>query len=267
MNKLNVILLVGGKNTRLKNLNKPKFSTPKALQKINSNNLILHVIKNFTNNEFNNFILPIGHYKESFENFFKNRKKINGKKCSIFFDYKKYLKSINDAQNTINILLFNSGLNSNKAKRALMVINKLKLNEFAISYGDGVGDIKINDLYKKHIKSKCIASCAAVQPHSQYGHFIFRKKTSKKNINTNDVIDFIEKPIIDDWVNIGYFFFKKKSINFFLKYYKDDLEMGIIKKIANNNKLLIHKHYGFWKSVDTQKDVKELSEILKNDKK
>ena len=66
-------------NTRLKNLNKKKFSAPKALQKINSNNLILHVIKNFTNNEFNNFILPIGHYKKSFENFFKNRKKINGK--------------------------------------------------------------------------------------------------------------------------------------------------------------------------------------------
>ena len=52
-----------------------------------------------------------------------------------------------------------------------------------------------------------------------------------------------------------------------MKYYKDDLEMGIVKKIANNNKLLIHKHNGFWKSVDTQKDVKELSEILKNDKK
>ena len=148
-----------------------------------------------------------------------------------------------------------------------MVINKLKLKEFAISYGDGVGDVKINNLYKKHMKSKCIASCAAVQPTSQYGHFIFRKKTKKNDIYTNDVIDFIEKPIINDWVNIGYFFFKKESINFFLKYYKDDLEMGIIKRIAKKNKLLIHKHYGFWKSVDTQKDVKELSKILKNDKK
>ena len=47
----------------------------------------------------------------------------------------------------------------------------------------------------------------------------------------------------------------------------DETKTIIIKKIANNNKLLIHKHYGFWKSVDTQKDVKELSEILKNDKK
>ena len=267
MNKLNVILLVGGKNTRLKNLYNQNSSMPKALQKINSNNLIFHVIENFTKNKFNNFILPIGHYKKSFDNFFKNRKMINGKKCLIYFDYKKYLKSINIKQNVIKILLFNSGLNSNKAKRALMVINKLKLKEFAISYGDGVGDVKINNLYKKHMKSKCIASCAAVQPTSQYGHFIFRKKTKKNDIYTNDVIDFIEKPIINDWVNIGYFFFKKESINFFLKYYKDDLEMGIIKRIAKKNKLLIQKHHGFWKSVDTQKDVKELSKILKNDKK
>ena len=267
MNKLNVILLVGGKNTRLKNLHNQNSIMPKALQKINSNNLIFHVIENFTKNKFNNFILPIGHYKDSFMNFFKNRKIINGKKCLIYFNYKKYLDSINIKKDTINILLFNSGLNSNKAKRALMVIDKLKLKEFAISYGDGVGDVKINNLYKKHMESKCIASCAAVQPTSQYGHYIFKKKTIKKDEYSKDVIDFIEKPIMDSWVNIGYFFFKKESIKFFLKYYKDDLEMGIIKRIAKKNKLLIHKHYGFWKSVDTQKDVNELTNILKNDKK
>ena len=267
MNKLNVILLVGGKNTRLKNFYGQSSMKPKALQKISSNHLIFHVIENFTKNKFKNFILPIGHYKDSFENFFKNRKIINGKKCFIYFDYKKYLKSIHINKDAINILLFNSGLNSNKAERALMVINKLKLNEFAISYGDGVGDVKIKNLYRKHIKSKCIASCATVQPTSQYGHYIFKKQPRRKHLYTNQAIDFIEKPIINDWVNIGYFFFKKESINFFLKYYKDDLEMGIIKRIAKKNKLLIHKHYGFWKSVDTQKDVNELSKILRNDKK
>ena len=43
--------------------------------------------------------------------------------------------------------------------------------------------------------------------------------------------------------------------------------MGIIKKIANHKKLMVYKHRKFWKSVDTQKDVSELSQLLKNVKK
>mgnify|MGYP004330719059 CR=1 FL=1 len=40
-----------------------------------------------------------------------------------------------------------------------------------------------------------------------------------------------------------------------------------LEKATKLGQLYAYKHYGFWKSVDTQKDVKELSEILKNDKK
>ena len=138
----------------------------------------------------------------------------------------------------------------------------MKLNEFGVSYGDGVGDVNINKLYKKHKKRNEIASSAAVRPKSQYGHYIFK---TKSKINTNIVMDFVEKPVLDLWANIGYFFFKKEAVQYFYKYFKFDLEMGVIKKIANKNKLLVYKHKNFWKSVDTQKDVNELSQLLNND--
>ena len=41
---------------------------------------------------------------------------------------------------------------------------------------------------------------------------------------------------------------------------------GIIKRIAQDKKLLLYKHKGFWKSVDTLKDLNELSIFLKNKK-
>ena len=138
----------------------------------------------------------------------------------------------------------------------------MQLKEFGVSYGDGVGDVNINKLYNQHINSNAIASSAAVKPRSQYGHYIFK---TKSKINNENVMDFVEKPILDLWANIGYFFFKKESIQYFYKYFKFDLEMGIIKKIAKKNKLLMYKHKNFWKSVDTQKDVNELSKLLKND--
>ena len=138
----------------------------------------------------------------------------------------------------------------------------MKLNEFGVSYGDGVGNVNINKLYKQHINSNYIASSAAVRPRSQYGHYIF-----KENLKTNskNVMDFVEKPVLDLWANIGYFFFKKQAIKYLYKYCKMDLEMGVIKKIAHRNKLFLYKHKKFWRSVDTQKDVNELSKLLKND--
>ena len=267
MNLVSIILLVGGKNTRLKNINNKSSVKPKALQKINSKYLLFYVIENFIDNNFSNFILPLGHYKKEFELFFKNKNSINKKKCIVFKDHKKYLESVKKNHGVINLLLVNTGINANKAERVLKIIDKLKLDEFGVTYGDGVGNVNINKLYKKHKISNCIASASAIKPNSQYGHFIFNKQSMAKNEKNYSMSakNFVEKPILNEWVNIGYFFFKKESKDLFTKYYKDDLEMGIIKKIANKNKLLIYKHKGFWKSVDTQKDISDLKEILKND--
>ena len=258
---IDIILLVGGKNSRLRSLKSKEPHKPKALRKINNQYLINLVMNNYISNDFKNFILPLGHYKKDFIDFFINKKKIGDRKCKIFLDCNKYKLASKISNNNINILLLDTGVNSNKASRVLKVIKNLNIKEFGVSYGDGVGDIDIKNHYKKHISSKEIASVTAMNPYSQYGHFIFRGKKNKK------VKDFIEKPKINDWANIGYFFFKKESIKYFKIYFNKDLEMGIIKNLAKKNKLIMEKHYGFWKSVDTEKDARELSLILANDKK
>ena len=267
MHDISVIILVREKNTRLKNINNKNLSIPKSLQKINSKYLIFYVIENFLDSNFRNFILSIGNYKSVFNNFFNNVKKINGRKVNIFFNQSKYLKSIKDNNKNINILLFYTGIKTNKAERVLKIINKMHLKEFGVSYGDGVGNVNINQLYKNHISNNFIASSAAIKAKSQYGHFIYKDNIGRKKIKDEMVIDFVEKPLLDLLVNIGYFFFKKEALWYFKKYYKSDLEMGIIKKIANQKKLMVYKHKKFWKSVDTQKDVGELSKLLKDDKK
>ena len=77
----------------------------------------------------------------------------------------------NPNNKVIKILLLNTGKNSNKAERIIKVIHKLKLNEFALSYGDCVGNVNLTKLYKMHLNSKRIMSVASIKPKSQYGHF------------------------------------------------------------------------------------------------
>ena len=180
MNDISIIILVGGKNIRLKNINNKNLSMPKSLQKINSKHLIFYVIENFLNNNFRNFILSVGNYKSVFYNFFNNVKNINGKKVNIFFNQSKYLKSVKDNNKSINILLFYTGIKANKAERVLKVINKMNLKDFGVSYGDGVGNVNINKLYKNHISNNFIVSSAAIKAKSQYGHFIYKDNIDKK---------------------------------------------------------------------------------------
>ena len=250
--KLPVILLIGGESSRFQNFIKEK-PYPKSLNKIQNRSLIEYVFKNFIDYNYNNFILPLGNYKDEFITFFKNKKKIFNKNVNIFFS-KDDLNKVHNFNKSINIFLIDTGKNTNKAYRVKKCINYFNLNDFIISYGDGVGNVNLNKLHKEHLHSKSYLTSTGYIPHSQYGHYYLKN---------NKVVDIIEKPPLKEWVIIGYIFCNKDSINFFNKYSKYDLEMGVMKKICNFGKLYMYKHKGFWKSVDTKKDLIELIKYLK----
>ena len=202
MKNVPIILLIGGKGTRLASPNQKEKGLPKSLQKINSKYLLFHAMENFINHGFNNFIFPLGNYKKTYLDFFNSINKINNKICKIQQTKKNFLKDLIKSKiNNLNIYILNTKTNANKAERVFACIKSLNLSNFGISYGDGVGNINISKLYKQHNKSNCIISVAAKKPVSQYGIFNFNDK--------NIPINFIEKPLIDHWANIGYFFIKK----------------------------------------------------------
>lgn len=256
-----IILLIGGRGTRLASPSQKNATLPKSLQKINSKYLLFHAMQNFIDHGFNNFIFPLGNFKKTYLDFFKSIKKINNKSINVYKLKKEFLLKIKVTKSKeLNLFIMNTKINANKAERILKCVEYLELNNFGVSYGDGVGDINLTKLYNRHINSKCIMSVAAKKPVSQYGIFKFQD-------HSNVVSDFIEKPTTDYWANIGYFFLKKEAVKFLKKYKKYDLEMGVLRKIAKSNLLNVYKHKGFWKSVDTQKDVKELSQLIKHNEK
>jgi NDP-sugar pyrophosphorylase family protein len=66
---------------------------------------------------------------------------------------------------------------------------------------------------------------------------------------------FEERPLLDDWVSCGWYLFNREEI---LNYLPDKgmLEFDVFPKI----KLRVYKHEGFWKTVNTRKDVIEFEE-------
>ena len=253
-----VILLSGGKGSRMSTLHDNNETPPKALTLINSTPLISHSIKNFIDYGYRNFIFALGYKGNFIIKYIKTKKKIFGYNLNLFTKHKDFEKvSITDCK-SINILLVNTGINANKTQRIYKIISKLNLNDFIVTYADGVGDIKLYRMKNKHYKNNYLCTCASFLPKSQYGHFLYSK---------NKVVDLIEKPLLSSQVNIGYFFFKSDIVDYIKKNLNTDLENGLLKKLAIKSKIQTYLHTGFWKSIDTLKDANELSQILKNDKK
>ncbi len=63
---------------------------------------------------------------------------------------------------------------------------------------------------------------------------------------------FEEKPLLDEWVSCGWYVFWRDELSSYLPE-KGSLEYDVFPKI----KLRLHKHEGFWKPLNTKKDIAE----------
>jgi glucose-1-phosphate cytidylyltransferase len=234
-NNFFTIILIGGMGTRFSKINE----APKQLIKLNKKSLLENLIISFVKNGINNFVLPLGHKKKFFINFFKKKKKIFNKNVKIYEN-----KPIKLNQKNINIVLFDAGKNSSKLQRIKKSINFFESENFMFTYGDGIADINLKPyikIYNKHRK----AIIATKYVNSQYGHL---------KINKEKILAFNEKPIMKEPINIGYYLFSKKLFNHFYKG-NFELENQFIKKLINKNKIVTYTHKGFFFNIDRKIDL------------
>ncbi len=245
-----IIILAGGKGERFVN----KDNLPKQLAKVSNHPIIIEIIYYYFKNGFNTFLLPLGYKQKFFTNFFKN--KINIKKYKLnIVDHKK----LNIVNSKINILFFNAGITSNKLSRIRKSIKYFKKeNEiFGVCYGDIFANINFNNALSCFKNKKIEGLVTGFQENSPYGHL---KVMNKKILNFN------EKPLLKDPINIGFYFFRKKIFskkNFGKNY---DLEKNFLPKLSKFKKLACYMHKGYHFTVNSQKDLVEAKQIYKKDK-
>ena len=142
-------------------------------------------------------------------------------------------------------------METNKAERIQKVKDLIKDDDFFVTYGDDLSDLDINKLHEFHKKNKKMVTLTAVNLVSPFGILELNNK--------NEVIGFKEKPKLEHFMNGGFYVFNKKIFNYIKKGY--DLESNVLKDIAKDRQIAAFKHRGFWKSMNTLKDVVELNEL------
>ena len=245
-----IIILSGGKGERF---GKEKF--PKQLSKVSKHPIIVEVMLYYFKKGFNFFILPLGYKKKFFKYFFYNQENIKKYNLNIL----KSTKS-NFTKKKINIFLFDAGINTNKLQRIIKSLKFIPSNNelFGVCYGDIFANIDFKKQLSIFNDKKVSGVLASFKERSPYGHLKIDRK--------NRIIDFIEKPIMSNPINIGFYFFKKICFSQYNLNKRDDLETSFLPKLSKNFQLASHMHSKFHFTVNTQKDLNEIKNKYKKDR-
>lgn len=219
---MKVAILCGGKGTRM-----GKKELPKPLFLIGDKPILWHIMSIYASYGFKDFILCLGYH---------------GNKIRDYFSAVKNWK----------IKFVDTGLDTNTGGRIKKIKGYIKEDCFLATYGDGLADINIGKLVKFHNSHKNIATITAVKPYSPFGIVGI-------DTHTNSVTHFEEKPILDHWINGGFFVFSKKVFD----YIQDNavLERDTFEKLIKDKNLNAYKHNGFWECMDTYKDNLRLNQL------
>ncbi len=246
---MKVVILCGGFGTRLKEETEFK---PKPLVTIGHMPILWHIMKIYSHYGYKDFVLCLGYKSNEIKNFFMTYD-ILKHDFTLNLGNRKSAKVYHNSNllEDWTITFAETGLETNTGGRIKKIEKHIKDDNFFMTYGDGLADLNINELYKFHIKHKKIATLTSIQPTSRFGVLDFDKNGT--------VISFKEKPKLDGWINGGFFVLKKDVFDYIGE--NDVLEQEPIRKLAKNNQLIAFQHKGFWECMDTHRDFEMLNKI------
>lgn len=244
---MKVILLAGGLGTRL---SEETVLKPKPMVEIGGMPILWHIMKIYSAYGFNDFVICLGYkgylIKEYFANYFLH-------KSDVTIDLTKNGIEVHDSQaEPWRITLVDTGNDSMTGGRIKRIQKHVGNETFMLTYGDGLANVNLTDLYQFHKKNNKYCTVTAVQPSGRFG--------ALNILHDQSVHSFMEKPKGDgSWINGGYFVCEPQVFD----YIEGDhtlWEREPMEKIAEQGQMVAFEHQGFWKPMDTLREKHELEE-------
>lgn len=247
---MKVVIFAGGLGTRIA---EETDARPKPMVEIGGKPILWHIMKMYSQQGFNDFIICLGYkgyiIKEYFMHYF-----IHNSDITIELGNNKVEVHGSNTE-SFKVTLVDTGLNTKTAGRLKQVQKYLGNEDFMLTYGDGVSDINLKELLAFHKKHNKVATITAIQLDARFGGMDVD--------DSGNVISFREKAKDESkWINGGFFVLKPDVF----KYLQGDAnnmmwEDEPLEKLTENNQLAAYRHKGFWKCMDALRDKIELENL------
>ena len=217
------IILAGGRGMRLRPYTE---DIPKPLIEVEGHPLLYWIAKWLERNNIEKMVIGVAYKKEK-----------------VFQWYDSEKSSFN-----LKITISEHFIKSGTAGGIKHAIKNAKIHDecFLAMNGDELTDLSLANFLRFHIINDKIATILATPLKSNFGVL----EIGEHNI----VKAFKEKPIIDHiFINSGVYLFKPE-IDLYLPW-EGDIERTAFVQLANEKKLVAFRYFGFWRTVNTEKDL------------
>ena len=244
---MKVMILAGGYGSRL---SEETGLRPKPMVEIGGRPILWHIMKTYAHHGFNEFIVLCGYkgnvIKEYFANYFLHH-------SDVTFDLAQNAMRVHhNPSEPWTVTLLDTGLDTMTGGRVLRAKPYIAEGErFLLTYGDGVGDVDINELIKFHERHGKTLTMTSSQPEGRFGALEIGEG--------GRVGRFVEKPKGDGaWINAGFFVCEHAVFDLITEGDATVFERGPLEQLAAEGQLYTYRHHGFWRPMDTLRDRQAL---------
>jgi glucose-1-phosphate cytidylyltransferase len=248
---MKAVILAGGYGTRI---SEESNIRPKPMVEIGGKPILWHIMKIYAANGINDFVICCGYksymIKEYFANYFLHT-------ADVTFDMRYNSMQVHHASTEPwKVTLVDTGEKTMTGGRVRRVREYLGRETFCLTYGDGVGNVNIQELIAYHRDQHALATLTAVQPPGRFGAFVLGEDQSR-------ITSFKEKPQGDGegaYINGGFFVLEPEVLDYIAG---DETvwEREPLERLASDGKLAAYRHNGFWQPMDTLRDKNYLEEL------
>lgn len=247
---LPVVILCGGMGSRL---SEETTERPKPMVEIGGMPILWHIMKGYSHYGYKNFILALGYKADYIKNYFYNFR-ISSCDFTLSMDPNSDVLFHNQGdEKDWKITFVDTGVETLKGARIKRIEQYIKEDTFFLTYGDGVSNVNIDDLYAFHQRHGKIGTLTAVRPPSRFGMI---------DLDGDVVHTFEEKPqLAEGYINGGFFVLNRRIFDYLRTDADCDFEFGPMQQLALDGELRAYKHNDFWQCMDTIREKNYLEKL------
>jgi len=244
--RIPVVILCGGAGTRRAEQTAVR---PKPLVEIGGRPILWHIMKHYGRYGFTEFVLALGHRGDQIKRYFLEYHAV-GQDMTICLQNGRVERLHNNVE-AWTVHLVDTGEGTLTGGRLRQLTPLIAGGTFMLTYGDGVGNIRLDELLAFHRSRRALVTLTAVRPPARFGALEF---------DGDRIRHFKEKSTLHEgWINGGFFVVEPQALDYITR---DVMwEHAPMESLAEDGRLFAYRHEDFWQCMDTLRDLRYLESL------
>jgi glucose-1-phosphate cytidylyltransferase len=247
---MKVVILCGGFGTRIRDV---ADDIPKPMIPIGNHPILWHIMKYYATYGHDRFVLCLGYKGQVIKDFFMNYE-AHTRDLTVSLGGANGVEYHSKHEETNwRVTLAETGLRAMTGARIARIRQYVGDDDFMLTYGDGVGDVDLDQLLAFHRAHGKALTMTAVRPPGRFGEVV---------ADGGRVVEFNEKPQATGGRISGGFFVATATLFDYLEQSDDCVfEREPMRRLVADEQMMVYEHDGFWQPMDTNREYELLNEL------